>query len=218
MHWFVKLHQFYNLSGVCLDKRSHTVINGSGLDVSRSTTLTEYLWLTSSPAPSTSFRQHQAACKSELSPRLKAPVPGLCLQGDHFSKICFNVDFVGVQFGFSTSQRLCRIYRMSSFTHIGPLISSLVRYYDRVSPVFIVLHWVLTHMTLTQVQETSVHVSTHRHSAYCTHTVNPMWNIVMCSRAAARSLCFWRHLRSQRAGWLAVYWSGEAWVSSVNGG
>lgn len=52
--------------------------------------LTEYLWLAhllSCPI------QHQAACKSELSPRLKASIPSLCLQGDHPSKICSNVDF-----------------------------------------------------------------------------------------------------------------------------
>lgn len=83
--------------------------------------LTIYDSLTFSPALSASLRQHYAACKSELSLRLKASVPGLCLQANHLSKICSNMDS-------STTKVLYSIFRMSNVMHLRPPISSHIRW------------------------------------------------------------------------------------------
>lgn len=80
--------------------------------------LTIYDSLTFSPALSASLRRHYAACKSELSLRLKAAVPGLCLQANHHSKLCSNMDS-------STAKVLCP---MSNVMHLCPPISSPIRW------------------------------------------------------------------------------------------
>ncbi len=55
------------------------------------------------------------------------------------------------------SYRLYRIFRESSSTHSGPLISSPIAYYNSVSPVFIVLHSVQTCLTRMHRQQSTLH-------------------------------------------------------------